>query len=230
MNQTRSVVMLGATGAVGNIAAMTMVQSPLLSKLTLLGRRVVENITAEIVNQHVIDISSSATYSHLLIGHDTAVCTLGVGQPSKVRREEFVRIDKEAVIEFAKSCKHAGVRHFILLSSVGVNSGSNSFYLRIKGQLEDELKTLKFNHLSLFHPSMIMTPTNRYGFSQAVALKLIPFIDPLLIGSLKQFRSVKVEHLGRAMAVQVFETTIVENAQIVEVLDWSNFQSLNADN
>lgn len=227
MSQTRSVVMLGATGAVGNIAAMAMAQSPLLSQLTLLGRRPVENISAKIVKQHVIDIASPVSYSHLLAEHDTAVCTLGVGQPSKVSREEFVRIDKEVVIDFAKSCQQAGVRHFILLSSVGTSSSSNSFYLRIKGELEDELKALKFDHLSLFHPSMIMTPTNRYGFSQALALKLMPFIDPFLVGSLKQFRSIKVEHLARAIAVQAIKTTLVENTQVVEVLDWNNFQLLS---
>ena len=151
----------------------------------------------------MVDVSDPESYRAHLAGHTTAVCTLGVGEPSKVTREHFVAIDKTAVLAFASACRESGVEHFELLSSVGVSSGSRSFYLRTKGELEDGLEALGFDRLSLFHPSMILTPTNRYGASQAVALAIWPLLRPVLLGGLRRFRGVPVETRGRAIAEHV---------------------------
>ena len=144
-----------------------------------------------------------------------------MGEPSKVSREEFVRIDKDIPLAFGKAAINAGVKHFELLSSVGVSSASRSFFLKTKGELEDGLETLGFDRLSLFHPSMILTPTNRYGLSQAVTLAVWPFLTPLLIGPAQKLRGIKVEDLG---------TTIAQNVETTgsgkEVLEWKEIVKL----
>jgi len=101
-------------------------------------------------------------------------------------------VDKLAVIDFAKACKAGGVKHFELLSSVGISADSSSFFLRSKGELVEELKALNFERLSIFQPSMILTPTNRYGFMQGLTLAVWPVIDKLLIGGLRKYRGIKV--------------------------------------
>jgi nucleoside-diphosphate-sugar epimerase len=222
--QPNNIIMLGATGAVGNQVALTLSKMSAVNQLTLLGRRPVENIKGPSISQHEINIFSPQSYEPLLAGHNTAICTLGVGQPSKVSKEEFVKIDKEAVLNFACACKNAGVSHFQLLSSVGANSGSNSLYLCTKGQLEDSLKELGFDKLSIFQPSMIITPTNRYGLSQAIALAVMPLVDPLLLGSFKKFRSIKVETLGRAMGINVFQ---IADRTSTQIFHWNDFIKLS---
>ena len=181
-----SVVMLGATGAVGGEALKFLLTSNKINKISLLGRRPVDNISASNVEQHKIDIFKPDEYQKYLSGHTTAICTLGVGQPSKVTKEQFHKIDKIAVLDFAKGCKVAGVEHFELLSSVGINSKSINYFLRSKGELVDELIALNFKRLSIFQTSMILTPTNRYGFSQALTLLFWPIIDKLFFGSFKK--------------------------------------------
>lgn len=223
MNDARSVVMMGATGAVGGHAARRLLEMPGVERLTLLGRRPAEGLEGAKLAQHVVDVSDPESYRAHLAGHTTAVCTLGVGEPSKVTREHFVAIDKTAVLAFASACCESGVEHFELLSSVGVSSGSRSFYLRTKGELEDGLEALGFDRLSLFHPSMILTPTNRYGASQAVALAIWPLLRPVLLGGLRRFRGVPVETLGRAIAENV-----VTRGAGSEVLEWDRFMALCA--
>ncbi len=216
-----SVVMVGATGAVGSEVAKTLATMPDVTSMTLLGRRPLESVGGERVAQHTIDIFDPASYEHLLPGHDAAICTLGVGQPSKMSREEFVRIDRDAVLDFARACKQAGVQHFSLLGAVGANAGSASFYLRTKGELEDGLRGLGFRRLSLFRPSMILTPTNRYGLSQAVTLALWPRLDFLLRGGWSRYRGIRVEELGRAMALDLRSP-----ATGCEVLEWGAIRAL----
>jgi uncharacterized protein YbjT (DUF2867 family) len=179
-------------------------------------------VSGAAVGQHTVDIFDAASYRSLLPGHQAAVCTLGVGQPSKVSKEEFARIDRDAVITFATACKSAGVSHFELLSSVAADIHSKSFYLKTKGELEETLKALRFDRLSLFHPSMIMTPTNRYGITQAISLWAMPWIDPLLAGSWRRYRGIAVERLGRAMALNLMQA-----GQGLEVLVWDDFIRLS---
>ena len=224
MSKSLSVVMLGASGAVGGQVVSTLLAMPQLKRLTLLGRREIEvpsSADGKAVAQHVIDIDASDSWAKLVAGHDCAACTLGVGEPSKVSKTEFVHIDKDVVIAFATICKQAGVKHFELLGAAGADSRSRSFYLRIKGELRDALTALNFERLSVFQPSMILTPTNRYGVSQALILALWPSLSRLMIGPLRKFRSVRVETLGAAMA-----KNLATSAKGAETLHWDAFQTL----
>ena len=169
---SKSIVFLGASGAVGSSALEIILSFSGIKKVLLLGRRELDISNNKNVEQQVIDISDSSSYVDYIIDYDTAICTLGVGEPSKVSKDDFVKIDKTAVLDFAIACKSSGVEHFQLLSSVGVSASSRSFFLRMKGELIEAIEALNFDRLSIFQPSMILTPTNRYGLSQAIVLKV----------------------------------------------------------
>lgn len=217
-----SIVMLGASGAVGTETLKTLLQFKNIEQLTLLGRNLIPNTNADFVHQHQISISDPESYQEYVQGHTVAICTLGVGESSKVSKEELIKVDKTAVLDFAAACKKAGVKHFELLASVGLNANSSSFYLRVKGELVEELKKMNFERLSIFQPSMILTPTNRYGISQAIVLKVWPLLKPLLFGSLRKFRGIPVHTLGQAMAKNVFKET-----KGYEILQWDEFYSIS---
>ena len=218
---TVSVLMFGASGAVGGAALKTLLSDARCQHLTLLGRRSLPGLISTKIRQEVVDVFDPASYQHLLAGHDAVVCTFGVGESSKISKDEFVRIDKTAVIAFATACKTAGVRHFELLSAVASNAQSPSFYLRIKGELNQALAAMSFERLSLFQPSMILTPTNRYGLMQGLTLALWPKLQPVLPGPLRKYRGIAVEKLGAAMANNLFTP-----GSGVEVLQWDAFVAL----
>lgn len=219
-----NLVMLGATGAVGtevvrNLAAMTDVE-----RLVLLNRRAFTAVRHPKIAEEIVDVLAPDTYARHLSGAEGAICTLGVGQPSKVSRAEFLRIDRDAVLAFGQACKVAGVAHFTLLSSVGADAGSLSFFLRAKGELEESLRALGFARLSLFHPSMILTPSNRYGLSQALILMLWPRLAPVLAGPFRKYRGIEVARLGRAMALN-----LRGGISGPEVLEWPEITMIAAD-
>ena len=219
----KSIVMLGASGAVGGETLKTLIQQENIERLTLLGRNKVRlnEETNTPVEQHTIDIFNSDSYKTFLADHNVAICTLGVGEPSKISREEFIKIDKDVVVDFAKACKRAGIEHFELLASVGTNAKSSNYYLRAKGELIEELEKLEFERLSIFQPSMILTPKNRYGWSQAIILKVWPVLSPLFFGAAKKYRGIKVDELGAAIALNVFT-----KGSGKEELQWSEFKSI----
>lgn len=218
-----SVVMLGASGAVGGESLKELLKSANIDKITILGRTPIPNITSESIDieQFKIDIFDPNSYNNYISKHDLAICTLGVGEPSKVSKEDYITIDKIAVLTFANKCKDAGVKHFQLLSSVGASASSKSHYLKIKGELIDELQALSFDRLSIFQPSMILTPYNRYGFSQAMVLAIWPKLNFLLIGSAKKYRGIAVEKLGQAITLNSYN----KNTGF-EILQWNDFMNL----
>src|SRR5438552_3189511 len=90
------VVLLGATGAVGRNVLAEALRSPAFETVTTLGRRPADIVDGEAPRgklvQHIVDFEESASYRALVEGHTTAVCTLGVGEPSKSTREEVWKI------------------------------------------------------------------------------------------------------------------------------------------
>lgn len=218
MNDPISVVMIGGTGAVGGQVVEALCKLDAVSRVTLLGRSEVPGVNRAKVRQHIVDVLDPSSYEEPVMGHTVAISTFGVGQPSKMSKEEFTRIDKTAVVDFASACKRSGVRHFQSLGSIGINENARSFYLRSKGQLEAELRALRFERLSLFHPSMILTPTNRYGIMQGITLKVWPVLSRLFFGPLRKLRGIHTSTLGRA-----FANNVLHPGAAVEVLEWDDF-------
>jgi hypothetical protein len=216
-----SIVMLGASGAVGQMVLEALLAENREVDILTLGRKYVSVPPDERLLQEIVDVTDPQTYQEYLVGKQVAICTFGVGQPSKISQTEFLKFDKDVVIDFATACKKAGVKHFQLLGSVGANHRSRSFYLRTKGELQNALIELKFERLSIFQPSMILTPTNRYGFLQGLTLAVWPMLNFLLLGSLRQFRGVKVKTLGLAIAHNIFT-----KGKSVEFLTWLDFNAM----
>lgn len=214
--------LLGSTGAVGGHVLAELLRSPAFTAVTTLGRRPsdVPDPPAKLA-QHVVSLDDPASYRPLLGGHDAALCTLGVGQPSKMARDEVWKIEVDYVMGFADACRSEGVKHFSLMTSVGSNPRSRSYYLKLKGTLEDRVKALGFQRTSFFQPSMILTPQNRYGVLQALTLAIWPKINWALVGGLRSMRGIKVEDLGRAMALNAARA-----GEGVETFTWDGFQEI----
>lgn len=199
MTQAQRAVILGATGAVGGQALAALLASDYFSGVTAVGRRAVE-VSSPRLTQHSVELKDPDAYAGLLTGHTAAICTLGVGEPSKVTRAELWEVDVEHVMRFAAACRAQGVQRFGLMTAVGARVGARMDYLHMKGTLEARVEALGFARTSLFQPSMLLTPSNRYGVLQAVTLAVWPRLHWLMGGSLRKFRGIDVAALGRAMA------------------------------
>lgn len=226
MGSARRIVLLGATGAVGRNVLAEALRSPAFSTVTTLGRRKADVAEGEAppgkLTEHVVDLERPASYRALVEEQTAAICTLGVGQPTKSTREEVWKVEIDYVMGFAAVCKDAGVRHFSLMTSVGSDARSRSYYLRLKGTQEDRVKALGFERTSLFRPSLLITPQNRYGASQAMFLAIWPKLHWMLAGPLRRYRGIRVEDLGRAIAIDA----AVDAPDGIAIYEWDGFQRM----
>jgi len=219
-----SAVVMGATGAVGTEVVRSLLGSKTVEKVSTVGRRKIADAPLSSysqLQQYNVDVFDVSSYESLLAGHQAAICTLGVGQPSKMDAKEVHRIDVECVVQFAAACKRQGVRHFSLMTAVDANISSKIKYIRNKGEVEKLVKEIGFERTSFFRPSLLVTPENRYDWKQGLILKSFPKIDGLLIGSLKRYRSIRVSELGMAIA-----RNAEKEGRGTEILQWPEFMAL----
>ncbi|ODV58818.1 uncharacterized protein ASCRUDRAFT_38440, partial [Ascoidea rubescens DSM 1968] len=66
------------------------------------------------------------------------------------------KIDHDLNLELAKAVKEAGIGTYILISSVGANKSSTFPYLKMKGELDQDVIDLKFDRTITVRPGTLI--------------------------------------------------------------------------
>lgn len=91
------------------------------------------------------------------------------------------KIDLDLNYELAKKAKELGYTTCVLVSSAGANSTSMFPYFKIKGELEDKLKTLEFENLVILRPGALLGP--RLKDHNGLGSNIVPFFFGLVYGT-----------------------------------------------
>jgi len=94
----------------------------------------------------------------------------------------FVKVDKTYPLLCADIAVRCDIPHYLLVSSTGGDPNSWMLYLRVKGEVERDLKTKKLRILDILKPGVIKNrPDARFGEKvfQFLSFLPIPTIDCL---------------------------------------------------
>ena len=129
---------------------------------------------------HVVDFAALPPLPHA----DTAFCCLGTTIKQAGSQAAFRDVDQGAVLAFARAAQRAGVRHFGVVSALGADPRSRTFYSRVKGEMEAELATLGFASLLIARPSLLAGDRAALGqprrMGERLALALSAPLTPLI--------------------------------------------------
>ncbi|WP_430462470.1 hypothetical protein ACQUQU_06695 [Thalassolituus sp. LLYu03] len=98
------------------------------------------------------------TYDQLLHGHhavDYFFCALGTTRKQAGKAGLFA-VDYQLVVDCAGWALKHGARCAAVVSALGANARSAFFYNRVKGQMEQALEALAFEHLHVWQPSLLL--------------------------------------------------------------------------
>ncbi|MFJ3581685.1 SDR family oxidoreductase [Streptomyces sp. NPDC090127] len=108
----------------------------------------------------VLDLESATveTVAEALRGADAAVFAAGAGPGSDVARKDTV--DRGAAVLFADAAERAGVRRYLVISSMGADAsheGDEVFdaYLRAKGAADDDVRARAALDWTILRPGML---------------------------------------------------------------------------
>ncbi|TGK09893.1 oxidoreductase [Leptospira fletcheri] len=137
-------------------------------------------------------------------GVTDAFAALGTTMKRAKTKENFRKTDYEYTLSFAKAAKASGVSHFSLVSSLGADQHSLVFYNKVKGEVEEAVVDLKFPYCGIFRPSLLEGDRSEFRFGEKIGSFLALFINPLLIGPARKYRSIQASTVAKAMVNAVW--------------------------
>ncbi|HET9453875.1 MAG TPA: NAD(P)H-binding protein [Gemmatimonadaceae bacterium] len=164
-----SVALLGATGLVGRHTLDLLANDPHFSRVVVLARRKFAEAMAPRVEAHIVEFERLHERPDLL-GVDQVICALGTTiKAVGGSKEKFRAVDYGIPLAAAKIARQQGARHFLLVSALGASAESRIFYSRVKGELEDALRTLPFRSVTILRPSLLLGDRNEFRLGEEVA-------------------------------------------------------------
>jgi uncharacterized protein YbjT (DUF2867 family) len=209
----------GASGLIGGFLLRELLAAREYSGVTAVGRRPVDEADPKL-RQVTVDFSALEKAGDDLRADDV-FCCLGTTIRAAGSHEAFRAVDHGAVLALAWAAQRAGARRFFLVSSLGADAGTRSFYLRVKGETEDALGVLGFDVLNIFRPSLLLGPRREFRLGERLAQVGMWLADPLLLGRFRKYRAIEAATVARAMlrisfargerGVRVFESDEIED-------------------
>jgi len=172
VNAPRSTLLVGATGLVGAECLALLLGDPAVGRVIVLARRTLEGVSASPkLVAHVVDFDLLESQADLFTA-DQMICCLGTTIGQAGSKERFRAVDFGIPLALAKLGAERGVRHFLLVSSLGADARSRVFYNRVKGELEDALSALRFRSLSIVRPSLLLGDRREFRLGERIAQRL----------------------------------------------------------
>jgi uncharacterized protein YbjT (DUF2867 family) len=187
-------LLIGATGATGKDLLELLLEDDSFEKVDIFVRRSLD-IQHNKLKVHVVDFDQPNLWRNLVQG-DVLFSCLGTTLKVAGSKEKQKKVDYLYQLQFAKAARENKVKNYILVSSDFASSKSPFFYAKIKGQLEDEVRTLGFTKLIIFNPpSLVRKNSDRK--MEVIFIKIIRFFNAF--GFFNSIKPLETALLAKAM-------------------------------
>ncbi|MGB2502245.1 MAG: NAD(P)H-binding protein [Flavobacteriaceae bacterium] len=176
----KEVTLFGGTGLIGSSLLEILLKDDRYSKINLVTRRpfLVNNIK---VNVHLIDFLDQKAIEKTIENSEIVFVSIGTTQAKvKGNKDAYRKIDFDIIYNVAKACKKQQVKHFLFVSSQGADHKSSSFYLKLKGEIEQAVFDLKLSCCSVFRPSLLLGKRNENRSGEQIAQWIMPLFSFLM--------------------------------------------------
>ena len=189
-------LIIGSTGLIGNKLLYELAKKD--TEIIAITRRPINNLP-ENVSLLNIDFDDFLQNGVLPSCNHIYIC-LGTTIKKAGSQSEFKKVDFDYCVSFARKAREAGATKISLVSSVGANPHTKNFYLKTKGEVEEEIKKIDFQVINIFRPSLLLGRRDESRFLEKIGQKLSSFLNLFLIGSLRKYRSIKASNVAYCMA------------------------------
>ena len=119
----------------------------------------------------------------------------------KNKKESFINVDFNYIKKVAKFARNCGANSIGLISAVGANTKSFNTYLKVKGDVENEIKLMGYEKIIIAHPSHLLgeRPNEEIPTNVKLFEKITNFFGFLMIGPLQKFRNVEARKVAKAI-------------------------------
>ncbi|MCD4769341.1 MAG: NAD(P)H-binding protein [Bacteroidales bacterium] len=193
----RTVVVFGATGLVGSYLLEELVKNIKYSAIKVFTRKTLTIEHIKII-EHIVDIENIDSYKDEIRGNDLFIC-LGTTyrKAGSVKRVE--EIDRDLPFAIGEMSLKKGIERIAVVSAVGANKKSRSYYNRIKGEMEQKIIDLGFTRTVIVRPSLLLGKREEFRLMESTGKLFMKLLSFVLTGRLKKYRAVHGRNVASAM-------------------------------
>ena len=191
-------VIIGATGAVGKEILNEILGNEYYERIYVLGRNSITTLPDEERLTKIIIDFENINFDTSILENADIFASLGTTIKIAGSKENQRKIDVDYTVNFAKLCE-GKIRSFNVVSAMGANSKSKSFYTSLKGELENRLKEMNLGVLRIFRPSLLISKREDKRILEEVFFKITPIFKALLKGKLKKYSPIEASLLGKVI-------------------------------
>lgn len=187
-------LVIGATGATGKDLVNQLLNDKDFEEVDIFVRKPL-TIQNDKLKVHLVNFEKPEEWKDSVKG-DVAFSCLGTTLKDAGSKEAQKKVDFDYQYQFAKAAKENQVDDYILVSAYGANPKSKIFYSKMKGELEEAIKQLHFNKITIFKPGMLERKDSaRTG--EVLGSRIIKFANKL--GLLESQKPLPTNILAKAM-------------------------------
>ncbi len=198
---SNKVLVIGATGLVGSQLIQYLIDDASVDQIICLVRRPItipsKKVSVQVVN--FLDLDKSAV---LFDGVGHVFCCIGTTMKQAKSREQFQIVDHYIPKVVARIANDKGINAYSIVSSVGANADARSFYLSVKGKIEDDLKKVGFETVLIYRPSLLLGDRDNIRYSEiglSIMFKLFSWVIP------KRYQPTDSDSLAKLMVKNASE-------------------------
>ncbi len=214
----KTAIIFGSSGLVGSILLNQLIKNSNYSKIKIFVRSTPEirNPKVEIIN---IDFNNLEINKYLITGDDCFFC-IGTTKQKSPDKDEYRKVELDLPKQIAQITKSNNVKSFLFISSGFADPKNSGEYLKYKGLVEEEIKSLKFEKIGILRPSFLLGNRKEKRVGEKIGIFIFKLLSPLFLGPLKKMKPISAEIVANSMikiANNNKSKTIYESNEIVEL-------------
>ena len=200
----KNIIVFGGSGLVGNSVLNLLDKKK--SKIYAFSRRSLdnkfENVKDVIFNFDTLEANIELNnWDHIYICLGRRLKVWELLYIKKKDRDNHFKIEHDYIIKILEKAKKLGAKDISIISAIGANKKSSNFYLKTKGLLEESIKLLGYDNVSILRPGHILA--NKNSISKDFLVWIIDIFSKIsnffLIGPMRKYRAIEIDKLSNFM-------------------------------
>jgi uncharacterized protein YbjT (DUF2867 family) len=193
--------LIGSTGLTGSFLVRQLLADSAIRSVISISRKPLKIAHAKLMEVLISDLAELLSIESTIRG-ELYFCCLGTTIKTAGSKENFEKVDHDAVVTFAKIAKVHDATSFTFVSAMGANASSILFYNRVKGRTENDVKTFGLRSLIIFRPALLIGPRQEFRFGESIAKKTLVPLSRLLPHRMQKGLITGVENLATRMLAE----------------------------
>lgn len=194
-NDLKTAIVIGSTGLVGKELIIQLIESVHFQKIISLSRRTT-GIKHPKLEEHLVNFDNSEEWKTYIKG-DVLFSSMGTTIKDAKSKEKQYLVDFTYQYNVAKIAAENGISRYVLVSSAGANPKSFAFYMKTKGELEEEVQKLPFDAIHILRPVQLEGKREKKRWSEQIGVKLMKVVNQ--VGLLRAYRPISGKEVAKAM-------------------------------